>query len=142
MNKIKKDIPILYMLRNFLGTFIVVFFAFMFALIQYYQCSFIEVLRRIFINDIFTVSYFMLMWLFDYLIFEISKILYDLYKNQFNTVIIVIIGLCSIISLFIPIATIMQYNLCLLILLIDIRMIKQIIKKTRTGLKLKKQDEK
>ena len=53
MNNIKKDFVFLYMLRNFLGTFVIVLCAFLLALMQYYDCPVTEAFQRIFVKDIY-----------------------------------------------------------------------------------------
>ncbi len=140
MNNVKKDIAFLYMLRNFVGVFLVVLFAFILSLMQYYDCELVEALRRIFVNDIFTLTYFLIMWVFDYLLFEVSKIICDMKKELISYQYIGIMAAVSLVALFLPIADIMRYNLCFLLVLVTIRMVKQLIKKTGKGLKLKKQE--
>lgn len=132
MNNIKKDFVILYMLRNFLGTFAVVMCAFILAISSYYDCTLIETVQRIFVNDIFTLAYFMLLWVFDYLIFEASKIICDIYAKSISIISISIVGICAIICLLLPITALFKYDFCFLLLLIALRMFKQFVKKDRS----------
>ena len=68
--------------------------------------------------------------MFDYLIFEISKIIYDIYEEKVTFLpCIALLVLCGVIF-FIPILDLFQYNLCILFLLICLRMVKEMWKRT------------
>lgn len=130
MWKAKKDLISIYMLRNIIGTFVVTFVSFMISFIGYYDCGFLEVLKRIFIFDIYTTSYFILLWFFDYILFEISKILYDLYEEKVTFIPTIILLIIGIMIYFVDILDVFQYNLSLLCLLIIVRMVKEMYKRT------------
>ncbi|MFR6099388.1 hypothetical protein [Longibaculum muris] len=130
MSKARKDMITIYMFRNALATLFAAFASFMISLIHYYQCTFAEALQRLFVFDIYTTLYFLLIWLFDYLIFEISKIIYDIYEEKVTFLpCIALLALCGVIF-FIPILDLFQYNLCILFLLICLRMVKEMWKRT------------
>lgn len=133
MNKtrLKKDLMTIYMFRNAFATLIVAFMAFMISLKLYYQCSVGEVIQRIYAHDIYTTTYFILIWAIDYLIFEVSKIFYDAYRERVTFVPCIILVVLSIGIYFIPILDLFQYNICFLFLLICVRMIKEMWKRKR-----------
>lgn len=135
MNK-PKDHVSLYMLRNYFATLCIAFIAMMISLIQFYQCSIVEAIQRLFIFDLYTTLYFVLLWLLDYLIFEISKILYDIYQEKISYFPCILLIIASIIVFFVPMLDMFQYDLCFLFLLITMRIIKQLWKRKRpeTGL--------
>ncbi len=123
-----KDKATIYMIRNLLGTFFVAFFSFVISFSMYYQCSFVEIFQRIFFYDLYTTLYLLLLWMFDYLVFELSKILYDEYSKQVTFIpcfIFIGVGICVF---FIPILDLFQYNLCFICVLIILRIVKQIWK--------------
>lgn len=126
--KQSKDKATIYMMRNLLGTFFVAFFSFAISFSMYYQCSFIEIFQRIFFYDLYTTLYLLLLWMFDYLVFELSKILYDEYSKQVTFIpcfVFIGVGICVF---FIPILDLFQYNLCFICVLIILRIVKQIWK--------------
>ena len=123
--KSRKDFVTIYMFRNALATLMAAFIAFIISLIQYYQCSFAEAIQRLFVFDIYTTLYFLLMWMFDYVVFEISKIVYDIYEEK-----VTFLPCIGLWIFFIPILDLFQYNLFILCLLISLRMIKEMWKRT------------
>lgn len=133
MNKtrLKKDLMTIYMFRNAFATFIAAFMSFMISLIEFYQCSITEALQRIYVHDIYTTTYFVLIWAMDYLIFEVSKIVYDVYRDRVTFVPCILLFILSILIYFIPILDLFQYNISFLSLLICIRMIKEMWKRKR-----------
>jgi len=136
MSKTKDHIS-LYMFRNYFATLVIAFIAMMISLMQFYQCSIIEAMQRLFVFDLYTTLYFLLLWLLNYLIFEISKILYDIYQEKISIIACVVLFVMSIIVFFIPMLDIFQYDICFLFLLIMMRIVKQLWKRKRpeTGLK-------
>ena len=130
MIKIKKDMISRYMLGNLVGTLIVALVSFVTSLILYYQCSLLEALQRVFVYDIYTTFYFILIWVFDYLIFEISKILYDIYEEKVTFLPCIGLVVIAVGVNFLPILNMFQYNLSLLCFLIVLRMIKEMYKRT------------
>ncbi|MCI9049908.1 MAG: hypothetical protein HFF36_07040 [Coprobacillus sp.] len=146
MNNQSKDQISIYIFRNFLATLCIAIVAMVLSLMQFYQCSLIEGMQRLFIYDIYTTLYFLLLWLLNYLIFEISKIIYDIYEERISYILCLIFLVLGIIIFLVPILDIFQYDFFFLCLLIVLRMLKQIykksnfcflnkIKKTNNGLK-------
>ena len=71
--KLKKDFIVLYLARNGIMTFLI-------------QISFPATISYIFSNNIFTLMYFCLLWIFNYLLFELFKIINDWYdENHYQT---------------------------------------------------------
>lgn len=126
----KKDRIPYYLFRNAFITFIVAFISFMISIMSYYQCSIVEGIQRLFFLDIYTTLYFLLIWLLDYIIFEISKILYDEYGRNMSYKLIVVFVILAILIYLLPIFDIFQYDFIILCILIIFRIIKEMIKKT------------
>lgn len=80
--KLKKDFIVLYLARNGIMTFLITLCSFGFDLSKYYQIKFIEAIPYLFSNNIFTFMYFCLVWIFNYLLFELFKILSDGYDES------------------------------------------------------------
>ena len=146
MNNQSKDQISIYIFRNFLATLCIAIVAMILSLMQFYQCSLIEGMQRLFVYDIYTTLYFLLLWLFNYLIFEISKIIYDIYEERISYISCFIFLVLGMIMFIVPILDNFQYDLFFLCLLIVLRILKQIykksnlcflnkIKKTNNGLK-------
>lgn len=133
----QKDHISFYMFRNYIVTLFIAFLAMMISLIQFYQCSIVEGIQRLFVFDLYTTLYFLLLWLMNYLIFEISKIVYDIYQEKMTFIPCIVLIIISIALFFIPMLDIFQYDLCFLFILIIIRIFKQTWKRKRpeTGLK-------
>lgn len=129
MNKSKDRIS-LYMFRNMIATFFVAFIAMMISLSQFYHCDISQCLQRLFFYDMYTLLYFVLLWLFNYLFFEISKILYDLYEEKITFIPCIVLVVLSIVVYYVPIRDLFQYNISFLFLLITVRMIKEMWKRT------------
>ena len=125
-----KDRIHLYMFRNLLATCMIAIASFLMSLIHFYQCEFIEAMQRLFVYDIYTTLYFLLMWLWDYLIFEISKIIYDEYEKKVTFIACLFLIVICVLVFYLPIHELFQYNLCLLGVLILLRMIKQMYKQS------------
>lgn len=122
----RKDKMTLYMLRNAFSTLLIAFVSFMISLISYYECSFVEALRRLFFVNIYTTLYFLLLWLLNYMIFEISKIIFDIYENILTYKFILVLCLVAIILFFVPMLDLFQWNFIFLCLFIALRQIKQL----------------
>lgn len=130
MNNKSKDHISIYMFRNYFATLLVAFISMMISLLQFYQCSYVEALQRLFFYDTYTILYFILLWLCDYIIFEISKIVYDIYEEKVTFIPCIVLLVFSIVIFYVPIFYLFQYNLCFLFVLISIRMIKEMWKRT------------
>lgn len=128
--KNKKDIVTIYMLRNAFATLMTAFVSFMISLMNFYHCPFSEALQRLFVFDIYTTLYFLLLWVFDYIVFEISKIVYDIYEEKVTFLPCIGLWILCVCIFFAPILDLFQYNLCILFILISLRMIKEMWKRT------------
>lgn len=126
----KKDIITVYMLRNALATLFGTILAFSISFIEYYQCDIAEVIQRLFFYDIYTTLYFVVLWMFNYIVFEVSKMVYDIYEEKVTFLPCIALTLIGIIIFFVPILNLFQYNLCFLFVLIILRMIKEMWKRT------------
>lgn len=122
----RKDLMTLYMLRNAFSTLLIALISFMISLISYYQCTWIEALQRLFLVNIYTTLYFLLIWLLNYMIFEISKIIYDTYEKILSYKVCIVLLVFAVIVFFIPMRNLFQWNFSLLFILIALRQIKQL----------------
>ena len=128
--KTRKDLMSIYMFRNAFATFFITFLAFSISLMSFYETNIAEALQRLFINDIYTTLYFLLVWVFDYLVFETSKIIYDMYEEKVTFLPCIVAIILCVLIFFIPLLDLFQYNFCFLLLLICLRMIKEMYKRT------------
>ncbi|MCD7950696.1 MAG: hypothetical protein LUG12_10635 [Erysipelotrichaceae bacterium] len=126
----KKDCIPNYILRNALLTFIAAFISFMISIMSFYQCSIVESIQHIFFIDIYTTLYFLLIWLLNYMIFEISKIIYDEYRQILSYKPIILFILMIVIIYILPLLDLFQYDFIILCLFIILRIIKEMLKKT------------
>lgn len=147
MDKSKDRISI-YFFRNYVATITIAFISMCASIISFYQCSLLEATRRIFLYDVYTALYFLLLWMVNYIVFEISKILYDMYKHKvkyyYSCIACVV---CGIATLCLPMPDLFQYNFSLLALLVLVRTLKVlvndgiiVIKRPNIWSKLKKKD--
>ena len=124
-----KDRITIYFFRNYLATVTIAIISMSASIISFYQCTLLEATRRMFLYDVYTTLYLLLLWMVNYIIFEISKILYDMYKDKvkyyYSCTVCVIAGL---IALCIPMLDLFQYNFSLLALLVLVRMLKELVK--------------
>ena len=141
--KIKKDFIVIYLARNGIVTFFITLLTFCFDISSYYEISFFGCIPRIFLNSIYTSMYFILVWIFNYLIFEIYKILTDWYDETHHTTIklifkehdysinwllyIIMIVLLAII-LYLPLPKLFKYDIIMMFIFMILRSIKQIYK--------------
>lgn len=122
---LKKDMMRFYMFRNALTTFLIALIALMMSLMNYYRCDMVEALQRIGFVNVYTTVYFLLIWLFDYLVFEMSKILYDVWQKKASIFLSFVLIMLAIGIFFIDIIDVFQWNFCLLCLLIVVRQFKE-----------------
>ena len=140
ISKLKKDFIVLYLARNGIMTFIITLLSMSYDLCLYYQISFINGIEKIFSNSIFTWLYFMLIWVFNYLIFEIYKIISDAYRNKicisfkikdhhysFYLSIIIMIGLILIVVMS-PLVRLFKVDLISMFVFLILRSFKEMIK--------------
>lgn len=144
MNKIKKDFIIFYLIRNAVATFVITCISFIYSLMDYYQITFLGAFNKIFIDNFYTTVYFLLLWILNYLLFEIYKIIIDVIKSKskhhgnlfignkkaipLGSIIPVII---LIILLLIDFDQLFKINFVLLMLFMFARSIKEIIKERK-----------
>ncbi len=122
----RKDLMTIYMLRNAFSTLFIALISFIISLIAYYHCTWIEALQRLFLVNIYTTLYFLLIWLLNYMIFEISKIIYDTYEKLLSYKLCIVLLLMAIIVFWIPMRDLFQWNFSLLFVLIALRQVKQL----------------
>lgn len=122
----RKDLMTIYMLRNAFSTLFIALISFIISLITYYHCTWIEALQRLFLVNIYTTLYFLLIWLLNYMIFEISKIIYDTYEKLLSYKLCIVLLLMAIIVFWIPMRDLFQWNFSLLFVLIALRQVKQL----------------
>ena len=133
MNKLKKDFIVVYLLRNALATLLITLISFGYSLIDYYHISLISALRRIFADNFYTTIYFLLLWILNYLLFEIYKTIIDIIKKTIGKQVKVPFG--SVIPLAVLVVIILidfnllfKVNFVLLLVFMFARSIKEIIK--------------
>ena len=124
-----KDHMITYVLKSYVLTMGIAFVSMVSSLISFYQCHMLEAVRRVLLYDLYTTLYFLLIWILNYIIFELSVILYDMYKNKVKWFYsLVICALCGIVALNIPMLDLFRYNFSLLALLVFVRIFRHLIK--------------
>lgn len=84
MINIKKDLTIIYMFRNGIATFLIALVAFVYHVMEYYHISIMQSISRVFMHNIYTILYFLLVWFLNYALFEIYKIGYDICKDKLD----------------------------------------------------------
>ncbi len=141
--KIKKDFAVIYWARNGIITFIVTLLTFGIDISDYYDISFLGSIRRIFLNSIYTSMYFFLVWILNYLLFEIYKIVTDWYDETHHTTIrfmfkehdysihwlvFVITILLPVIVMYLPLPRLFQYDIAMMSVFMILRSVKQIYK--------------
>lgn len=141
--KLKKDFIIVYLARNGIMTFFITLLTFCYDISIYYEISLLGSIPRIFFNSIYTSMYFVLVWIFNYLIFEIYKILTDWYdENHHSTIkfmlkehdysinwlLYVIMVISLIIIIFWPLPRLFKYDIIMMFIFMILRSIKQIYK--------------
>lgn len=80
MNNLKREWMIIYMCRNGIATFAITLCAFLLELTHYYQSTLGYAMQRIFTNNMYTLMYFLSIWILNYVIFEIFEIGIDTCK--------------------------------------------------------------
>lgn len=77
MDKFKKDFMIIYLMRNALATLIITIFAFIYNFMNYFNTTPMRAVVKIFTDNLYTTAYFLLLWILNYLLFELYKIIID-----------------------------------------------------------------
>lgn len=73
-----KNLTIFYVFRNGMITFIITLAAFLYPIAQYYQKDITYSFQRIFLDNLYSVLFFGIVWLLNYLLFELYKISLEL----------------------------------------------------------------
>lgn len=110
-----------HVIFNIFITFFITFLSMSLSIVFYYRCSIIEGIQRIFMYDLFTLLYFVLLWLTNYVFFDILKMVADIHDQNIIKVIGILYVISGWIFLYIPILDVFQYNILLSFLLILIR---------------------
>ena len=129
--KLKKDFIVLYLARNGIMTFLITLFTFSLDLSNYYQISFPATIPYIFFNNIFTLMYFCLLWIFNYLLFELFKIINDWYDENHYSIswmIYVIMAILLVIIQIVQLPTLFHIDAYLMFGFMILRSLKQIYK--------------
>lgn len=143
LSKIKKDFLIIYLARNGIMTFIIALLAFGIDIAGYYDIHFLTALRRIFFNSVYTIMYFFLVWIWNYLLFELYKIVTDWYDETHYTTIrfmykehdysihwllyVVMIILMALVFI-LPLPSLFRYDMIMMLVFMILRSGKQIYK--------------
>lgn len=143
LSKIKKDFLIIYLARNGIMTFLIALLAFLMDIASYYDIDFIASLRRIFLNSIYTSMYFFLVWIWNYLLFELYKIVTDWYnETHFTTIrfmykehdysihwlLFVVMAILMVLVFVLPLPSLFRYDMIMLLIFMVLRSGKQIYK--------------
>lgn len=144
MNNLKKDLMIVYMFRNGIATFFITLIAFLTDLTMYYQATIGFAFKKIWIDNIYTLMYFLMLWILNYLLFEIYKIVIDTIKHHYEdtckqfkgidciTIGSVIIAIVIVVIVFFTVPSILfKTNFCLLLAFMAMRAIKEYMKKRK-----------
>lgn len=144
MNNLKKDLMIFYMFRNGIATFFITLLSFVINLTNYYKASVGYAMQRIFIDNIYTLMYFFMIWILNYLVFEIFKILIDTLKHLYSNKVkhikdidlitlgsIVLPAIVTCILFIIPNDALFVINFCFLLIFMTLRSIKEYYKKIK-----------
>lgn len=88
MDKIKKDFIVVYLARNALATLVITVVSFVYNLTDYYNILPLKAFNKLFADNLYTIVYFLLLWILNYLLFEIYKIIVDGLKGtkRFNRI--------------------------------------------------------
>ncbi|MGN1181518.1 MAG: hypothetical protein ACI4SR_00815 [Faecalibacillus sp.] len=143
VKKIKKDFVVIYVARNGIMTFFITLLSLGIDISSYYNISFVSAVQKIFFNSIYTSMYFVLLWIFNYLIFEIYKIMTDWYDETHQTTIkfmlkehnyslnwllYMIMAVLVVVFLWLPLPHLFQYNIMMMFAFMILRSVKQIYK--------------
>ena len=141
MDKVKKDFLIFYLAHNAIATFFITLIAFVCDFMIYFDMTTSRAIMKIFTDNIYTTLYFLLLWILNYLLFEIYKIVVDGIKHDGKIEIRLKIGDKKIISydviilivifillIFIEFERLFRFNFILLVLFMILRGIKEEIK--------------
>ena len=82
MDKIKKDFIVFYLMRNAVATFIITICSFVYDFMNYFNMTSTRAVIKIFSDNFYTTVYFLLLWILNYLLFEMYKIIIDTFRKE------------------------------------------------------------
>lgn len=85
MDKLKKDFIIFYLARNAIATFIITLCSFAYDFSNYFNMTIVRAIIKIFTDNLYITTYFLLLWILNYLLFEVYKIIIDTFRNKDKT---------------------------------------------------------
>ena len=85
MDKLKKDFIIFYLARNALATLIITLCSFVYDFSNYFNITVVRAIIKIFTDNFYITTYFLLLWILNYLLFELYKIIMDTFRNEDKT---------------------------------------------------------
>ena len=115
MNKLKKDFIIFYLARNAVATFIITLCSFVYDFTNYFNITVIRAIIKIFTDNFYITTYFLLLWILNYLLFEMYKIIIDTFRNEDKTHAKIIINGKSLVAY----GTILPLIILIILLTID-----------------------
>lgn len=128
----KNESTITHILKNSIVTFIITSLAFVLHIMDYYHISRTEAISVILFQDIITLLYFLLVWVFNYLLFEMYNMVHDLLKEKLtlfiNFCVLTAIPIIMLLSLWVFIPVIFRLNGIFLITFFIARLLFIIIK--------------
>lgn len=80
MEKMKKDLSVVYLGISAVVTLIATLIAFIYNFVNYFDITIVEVFEKIFNENIYITLYFLLLWILNYLLFEIYKIILNILR--------------------------------------------------------------
>lgn len=118
-----------YLTRNITASSLVAIVSMVSSIMDYYHCDLAQGLQRVFIYNIMTLLYLLILCSLNYCVFEFLKIITDHNETlkSFKGMII-FTGIAFMIKL-LPIHSLFQYNFFYLSLLVVVRIAKQLYKK-------------
>ena len=85
MDKLKKDFIIFYLARDALATLIITLCSFVYDFSNYFNITVVRAIIKIFTDNFYITTYFLLLWILNYLLFEMYKIIMDTFRNEDKT---------------------------------------------------------
>lgn len=82
MDRIKKDFIVFYLARNAVATFVITICAFVYDFMSYFNMTATRAVIKVFSDNFYTTVYFLLLWILNYLLFEMYKIIVDTFKKE------------------------------------------------------------
>ena len=82
MDKLKKDFIIFYLARNALATLIITLCSFVYDFSNYFNITVVRAIIKIFTDNFYITTYFLLLWILNYLLFEMYKIIMDTFRKM------------------------------------------------------------